>query len=205
MSTDRFTAAMGYIDDDLISDAVTYMPKKKSPVRWMKWVAVAACFCLVIGLSLPELFKTSSSDGLEGNHTIHDEKTAEHEIIQDIEPYTQLSVAEAVVYEPYGKLFPQTILDGYVLEDNKVGLYNGKVMKAVYCNNNAEDVLTITISDKGYFENVELNIVLKNGQNGSEIYMDSGDYVVRYSFSTRDINAIENFDEMANSALAFKP
>ena len=44
MSTDRFTAAMGYIDDDLISDAVTYMPKKKSPVRWIKWVAVAACF-----------------------------------------------------------------------------------------------------------------------------------------------------------------
>lgn len=49
MSTDRFTAAMGYIDEDLISDAVTYMPKK-STVRWTKWVAVAACFCLVVGV-----------------------------------------------------------------------------------------------------------------------------------------------------------
>ena len=205
MSTDRFTAAMGYIDDDLISDAVTYMPKKKSPVRWMKWVAVAACFCLVVGLSVPELFRSPSSDRLEGNLTIHDEKPAEHENATDIEPYTKLSVAEAIAYEPYGNLFPQTILDGYVLEDNTVGLYDGKVMKAVYCNNNTEDVMTITISDKGYFENIELNTVLKNGQDGSEIYMDSGDYVVRYSFSTRDINTIENFDEMVSSALAFKP
>ena len=29
MSTNRFIDAMGYIDDDLISDAVTYMPKNK--------------------------------------------------------------------------------------------------------------------------------------------------------------------------------
>ena len=77
MSTDRFTAAMGYIDDDLISDAVTYMPKKKSPVRWMKWVAVAACFCLVVGLSVPGLFKDPSVGGLDTNATITDAKPEE--------------------------------------------------------------------------------------------------------------------------------
>lgn len=77
MSTDRFTAAMGYIDDDLISDAVTYMPKKKSPVRWMKWVAVAACFCLVVGLSVSGLFKDPSVGGLESNTTITDAKPEE--------------------------------------------------------------------------------------------------------------------------------
>ena len=79
MSTDRFTAAMGYIDDDLISDAVTYMPKKKSPVRWMKWVAVAACFCLVIGLSVPGLFKDPSVGGMDTNTTITDAKLEESE------------------------------------------------------------------------------------------------------------------------------
>ena len=77
MSTDRFTAAMGYIDDDLISDAVTYMPKKKSPVRWMKWVAVAACFCLVVSLSVPGLFKDPSVGGPESNTTITDAKPEE--------------------------------------------------------------------------------------------------------------------------------
>ena len=79
MSTDRFTAAMGYIDDDLISDAVAYMPKKKYPVRWMKWVAVAACFCLVVGLSVPGLFKDPSVGGLESNTTITDAKPEEGE------------------------------------------------------------------------------------------------------------------------------
>ena len=79
MSTDRFTAAMGYIDDDLISDAVTYMPKKKSPVRWIKWVAVAACFCLIVGLSAPGLFKDPSVGGLESNTTITDAKPEEGE------------------------------------------------------------------------------------------------------------------------------
>ena len=86
MSTDRFTAAMGYIDDDLISDAVTYMPKKKSPVRWMKWVAVAACFCLIVGLSAPGLFKDPSVGGLEGNTTITDAKPQEESKLGIIVP-----------------------------------------------------------------------------------------------------------------------
>ena len=77
MSTDRFTAAMGYIDDDLISDAVTYIPKKKSSVRWIRWVAVAACFCLIIGLSAPGLFKDPSVGGLESNTTITNAKPEE--------------------------------------------------------------------------------------------------------------------------------
>ena len=77
MSTDRFTAAMGYIDDDLISDAVTYIPKKKSSVRWIRWVAVAACFCLIVGLSAPGLFKDPSVGGLESNTTITNAKPEE--------------------------------------------------------------------------------------------------------------------------------
>lgn len=86
MSTDRFTAAMGYIDDDLISDAVTYIPKKKSPVRWIRWVAVAACFCLIVGLSAPGLFKDPSVGGLESNTTITDAKPQEESKLGIIVP-----------------------------------------------------------------------------------------------------------------------
>lgn len=86
MSTDRFTAAMGYIDDDLISDAVTYIPKKKSPVRWIRWVAVAACFCLIVGLSAPRLFKDPSVGGLESNTTITDAKPQEESKLGIIVP-----------------------------------------------------------------------------------------------------------------------
>ena len=101
MSTDRFTAAMGYIDDDLISDAVSYMPQKKSSVRWMKWVAVAACICLVIGLSFPGLFKDPSVGGLESNTIITDAKPEEAE-------------------SEFGVLFP-LVLTAYAVEnDNTV-------------------------------------------------------------------------------------
>ena len=101
MSTDRFTAAMGYIDDDLISDAVTYMPKKKSPVRWIKWGAVAACFCLIVGLSAPGLFKDPSVSGLESNTIITDAKPEEAE-------------------SEFGVLFP-LVLTAYAVEnDNTV-------------------------------------------------------------------------------------
>jgi len=78
MSTDRFTASMGHIDDDLISDAATYMPKKKTPVRGMKWVAVAACFCLAVGLFFPGIFNQPVAGDLESNSTITDNKPQEN-------------------------------------------------------------------------------------------------------------------------------
>lgn len=184
MKKENLFDIIGDIDEQKVATAGRAMTaQKKSRPVWVKWGAMAACLCLVVLVAMP--FMQNS------------------EPATDIEPYKGLSVSEAVAYEPYGELFPQNILDGYVLEENTVGLYDGKVLKAVYCNNSTEDVMTITISDKGYFENVELNTVLEKGQNGSKIYMDSGDYMVCYSFSTRDINTIEDFDKMVNSALAF--
>lgn len=184
MKKEELFNIIGEVDEQKVAAAGMAMnTKKKSRPVWLKWGAMAACLCLVVVVAMP--FMQNS------------------EPATDIEPYKGLSISEAVAYEPYGELFPQTILDGYVLEENTVGLYDGKVMKAVYCNNSTEDVMTITISDKGYFGNVELNTVLEKGQNGSKIYMNSGDYVVCYSFSTRDINTIEGFDKMVSSALAF--
>lgn len=184
MTSKTISDAITNISAEYIEKAADYTVTKKAhkPV-WLKWAAMAACLCLVVLVAMP--FVRNS------------------EPATDIEPYKGLSVSEAVAYVPYGELFPQTILDGYVLEENTVGLYDGKVMKAVYCNNSIEDIMTITISDKGYFENIELNTVLEKGQNGSKIYLDSGDYVVCYSFSTRDINTIEGFDKMVSSAVAF--
>jgi hypothetical protein len=182
MKKEKLYEAIGEIDDNYINDA-HLTTKRKSRPTWIKWGAMAACLCLVVLVAMP--FMRNS------------------EPATDIEPYKGLSVSEAIAYEHYGELFPQTILDGYVLEENTVGLYDGKVMKAVYYNNSTEDVMTITISDKGYFENVELNTVLETGKNGSKIYIASGDYVVCYSFSIRDINTLEGFYQMVTSATAF--
>ena len=53
MKTPRMAEAMNYIDDDLVSGAITYTRKKNT--GWVKWCALAACLCLVISIAIPVL------------------------------------------------------------------------------------------------------------------------------------------------------
>lgn len=48
MKTPRIINAMENIDADLITEAVDYLPKKKSISAWTKWGAAAACFCICV-------------------------------------------------------------------------------------------------------------------------------------------------------------
>ena len=48
MKTPRIVNAIEYIDEDMITEAASYSPKKHTVPTWTKWVAVAACFCLCI-------------------------------------------------------------------------------------------------------------------------------------------------------------
>ena len=52
MKVPRVVKAMEYIDDDLITAAATYAPKKKKPA-WVKWGAMAACLCLMVMVAIP--------------------------------------------------------------------------------------------------------------------------------------------------------
>lgn len=54
MNIPRIATALNHIDDELVSGAVEYKRKKKSP--WKKWAALAACLCLVSSLFAPHLF-----------------------------------------------------------------------------------------------------------------------------------------------------
>ena len=54
MSIPKMAKAMGCIDDDLVSGAVEYKRTKKKN-SWLKWGAMAACLCLVVGLAIPML------------------------------------------------------------------------------------------------------------------------------------------------------
>lgn len=87
MSTERFTAAMEYIDDELISEAITFMPKRKSYVEWMKWGAVAVCFCVIVALSISRMFNREISSVLESNTAVTDEKpeAEEHGYVKNID------------------------------------------------------------------------------------------------------------------------
>ncbi len=59
MSLPKIVDAMQYLDDDLISGAEEYQPKKKR-YTWLRWGAVAACLVLVVTLVLGFM------DGLPG-------------------------------------------------------------------------------------------------------------------------------------------
>lgn len=47
MNTKKFSIALGNISESYINESVSYTAKKKA-TPWVKWVAVAACLCLVV-------------------------------------------------------------------------------------------------------------------------------------------------------------
>ena len=51
MNTPRIAIAMNHIDDDLVSEAA-FEKKVRKKYGWLKWVAAAACLCLVVVVAL---------------------------------------------------------------------------------------------------------------------------------------------------------
>lgn len=188
MKSERILDVLGLVDEKFILEA---SPEQQRPSRYScpKGFLLAACLCLIIGIFTFPLMRRDPA-------------------AQDTEPYIALSEKEALSYAPYGSLLPQKILDGYALENDVVGLYgkDKKVMKATYRNADTGDVFTVTIASGEYFGEVELNTVLYPDTilPGSRIYLATGDFITLYSFESRDIADIPEFDEMAASA-AQKP
>lgn len=68
MNAELLYDAITLIDDDLIEEAGAYAPKKRTPIRWQRWAALAACLVLVVGAApfLRLLFTgMGSSDGAQ--------------------------------------------------------------------------------------------------------------------------------------------
>lgn len=49
MKSEKLLTAMGNISDELIADAAITAGKKSNNPAWIKWGAMAACLCLIIG------------------------------------------------------------------------------------------------------------------------------------------------------------
>ena len=54
--------SIGEIDDDMVETVDALRTAKKGKHPWIKWGALAACLCLVIGLSIPVLHNKGGSD-----------------------------------------------------------------------------------------------------------------------------------------------
>ena len=131
-------------------------------------------------------------------------------MLEDIEPRSEISMEEALKNELYGRLLPQKILDGYIIE-NTPGIYGSgenKVFLVKYYNSVKEDEMIIKTSSKTWFlkhepESIETNIVKYHytlSGVSSYIYFEKDDVIISYTFSNRDINKIDNFYDMVNSS-----
>lgn len=52
MTTKKFSEAMNELEDRYVTEAITYQRSKKKR-NWLKWVAAAACICLVLAGLFP--------------------------------------------------------------------------------------------------------------------------------------------------------
>lgn len=60
MNSNKIREGIGFIDEDLIADAIEYTRTKKKN-GWMKWAAMAACLCFVVTLTIPLVFDRGQS------------------------------------------------------------------------------------------------------------------------------------------------
>ena len=203
MKTEVLLRSIGRINDELIADAESEANTKRKP-GWAKLGIMAACLALVLAVALviPTLTQQDQS------------------IITENEPGVKLTLEEAMDDKTFGTLFPKKILEGYVLEDApsiwgitdyaELKTADNAVLKANFYNEELEDEMVIRIASKEWFlshekNSIELNTIYYRetiDKAGSYIYFESGDEIISYSFSTRDIAQIDGFCDMVNSASA---
>ena len=203
MKAEVLLRSIGKINDELIADAESEANTKRKP-GWVKLGTMAACLALVLAVALviPTLTRQDQS------------------IITENEPGVKLTLEEAMDDKTFGTLFPKKILEGYVLEDApsiwgitdyaELKTADNAVLKANFYNEELEDEMVIRIASKEWFlshekNSIELNTIYYRetiDKAGSYIYFESGDEIISYSFSARDIAQIDGFCDMVNSASA---
>lgn len=66
MSVFKLSTVMGYIDDELISEAISYHPNNSKKHRtWVKCFVAAACFAIILTPLLLAIHHTPSATDLE--------------------------------------------------------------------------------------------------------------------------------------------
>ena len=118
----------------------------------------------------------------------------------EVEPKKELTLEEAANDPVFGNLFPKKIMEGYVI-DSSAGIYDEKVLAARLYNETLLDEMVIQIASKEWFYNqnadLKLNTIFHQENNdgtGSYIYVDGGDYIVKYAFSNTDVGSVLDDD-----------
>ena len=194
MKIQTLAAAIGNIDDDLITAADEYIPECKNTGRSkiIKYSVCAAgvCAAMLLGvlIALRHLPRQANENEL----------------------CTVLSVEEALEDEIFGEYFPLIYADGYSLENAEVYIYGSAasdvtVMEAYFYKGSDEIYMKIeplSLYEEYYDTDIIYYRTESSNPDSSFIYVDCGDYIVYYS-SAADLNEVDGFYEMITSSLYF--
>lgn len=172
----KLLRALGQVDDRFLEEAA---PKQRSHA-WMKWTALAACLCVVCLIAF--LYRP----------------------VSDVEPAVELTMEQAQQNEPYGELFPQMTLYGFMMENAM--LYDNTVLGASFVSGGEH--FTVRIAEKAYWENQgtpEFSTVEDISKACSnQILIDGSSNAIQYTFdSDTAINEVPGFYDMVTSAPFF--
>lgn len=168
--------ALGQVDDRFIEEAA---PEKKSH-SWLKWGSLAACLCVVFAAAW--IYRP----------------------VAEPEPAVKLTMEEAQENEPYGSLFPQMTLCGFMMEH--AALYNNAVLGASFVSGGEH--FTVKIAEKAYWENQgkqefstvdDISTICSN-----QILIDGSSNAIQYTFDPDTaVNEVPGFYDMVTSAPFF--
>ena len=192
MKKDSINRVIGGIDDDIIEMAENKSSIKSNKHFWIRWVAVAACFCLAVGIAVPHLIDTFR------NKTGPDSPVKEIAALEFNGAYYEATdIPEAL--ERYG--LPTTITENMAgnhlsyLESNGSAGYKVSVAKTdiellEYVPAPCRGVYIIRDGNK-YFAALFCNIISLDGNTNSDIATLYQYYGI---FSAEDIVSITEVD-----------
>ena len=166
MNAKKFSDAMSELDTKYVDEALNYKKKAKRP-GWIKWGAMAACLCLVLGLAIPMLNNDYSDEnahsGLQSvENPVYD--VVEYTVPASYEPAdlyisttTDLTEYDAHMVENYGDEYLGTgirvftFVEGAVTEDFNVWYfdYEGTSISRIYSVTRSGDKLLTARTDAG--------------------------------------------------------
>ncbi len=217
--TEKLYDGITGIRDDIVewSEGYVFHKKSRNYRSIVTFGTMAACACLMVLITLPYFAGGGShsegvymTEGVKENQPV-DRVEAPAQAVEDTESMLQPPMESAVAGSrgDYMCLFPSVIPYGYEAE-RVGGVYESTVFQAKYYNEELQDEMIIRIASKEWFAkevgDVEFNCVFyqeKLDAIGSYIYIDGGEYIAEYSFSTRDIAEIDGFYDMVYSAPFF--
>ena len=207
MNEPKISKAMAYIDEDLITGAIEYMPKKAKRPVWIKWAAMAACLCLVV-TSVFVIYphysdqENNKPTGVDGS-TYKVEKFMDREVTEPIELFVNSFVPPEEIINRVSLSYPKVDCNKaiYIFSYSKDTTNNywfpvmedGKIIDIVFATFNSKGDV-ITGHSKSHAD--ELNTIAQFTSKDEPLYIVADEFFNYYvigdkAYATADISSIE--------------